>query len=501
MTDAPTAAPAPVAEPAVDDPAAPRRRGRGPAAWWAAARRDPWTAAAWLLLVVATGWMLWHTARHDFRTQPLVADQAAQLLQGLSLAHDGNDLSYDALDVQRWRDVGWTTNPNGLYYQAFEGGWAFAKPYLYSVLLVVPYRLFGPAVGVALTNSALLLALVGLSVAILRLWLRGPAVPLVAGAFVFASNAYFHAYPVVVDLFLAVGTAGFAYLVLRGLRDGDHRWTVAGLVVGAVLLSEKSPMALALGPLALVAWARLPGWRWKSAGAAVPLVLLALAVVPYLHYSDGASWSAYGGERYYAYSNVPFDPDADFASTPEPLRVPTDETVSLDYVGDQLTSGWADTAQSAVYYVVGRHTGLVVSAPMALAVIGLALWRVRRLPAEALAPLAGIGLYVAFYLVLFADNYYGGGQAVGNRYFLQIAPLVLAVAAAGRLPTRPLAGMALASVALSLVLWWPHHANPQEALVELDRTTPAQDLLPFEVNQLGADYWRCGVGYCADDGG
>ena len=474
---------------------------RRPADWWAAARREPWTAAAWVLLAGITLWMLWHTLRHDFRTQPLVGDQSAQLLQALSLAHDGNDLAYDALDVQRWRDVGWTTNPNGLYFQAFGDGWAFAKPYLYSVLLVVPYRLFGPALGVAVLNSALLLALVGVSVAILRLWLRGPAVPLVTGAFVFASNAYFHAYPVVVDLFLAVGTGVFAYLVLRGLRDRDDRWIVAGLAVGALLLTEKSPLALALGPLALYGWYRLSGWRWRIAGTALPALALVLAIVPYLHYSDGASWSAYGGERYYAFSSVPFDPEADFVGTPEPLRVPTDETVSLSFVREQLTAGWDDTARSAVYYLVGRHAGLLVSAPMALAILGIALVRVRRLPGAALAALGGLGLYIAFYLVLFADNFYGGGQAVGNRYFLQVAPLVLAVAAAGKLPTRALSVAALVSVALSLVMWWPHHANPQEALVELDRTTPAQRLLPFESNQLGADYWRCGVGICVDDGG
>ena len=148
--------------------------------------------------------------------------------------------------------------------------------------------------------------------------------------------------------------------------------------------------------------------------------------MPYLYYSEGRSFTAYGGERYYAQGEVPFDPE----STAEPHRVATDETVSLSYVWSRVTSpsSWADSAQSSLYYLFGRHTGLLVCFPVALFVGVLALWRWRVLPGEAIALLAGIGLYIVFYLALFPDNYYGGGQAMGNRYFLQVSPLVLVVA-------------------------------------------------------------------------
>jgi hypothetical protein len=450
--------------------------------------------AAWMLLVVLTLWALTGTLSHDFTVRPVVGDQAANVMQMLSLAHDGNDLSYDELDLARWRALFWSDHPHGLYFQRFGEGWAFAKPYGYSASLVVPYRLLGSPTGVAVGNSLMLVAMVGLAVATLRLWLRGPAVPLVAAAFVFASNLYMHAFPVVVDLFTAVGVGAATYALLRGLRDHSLLWQAAGFGATGFMLAEKVPLLMALAPLMVLCLWRSPDWRRRALLLVATAGVFAVAIVPYLYYSEGRSWSAYGGERYYAPGIVPWDPEFDG----EPFRVDSDETVTLSYVWSRISSpsSWADSAQSAVYYVVGRHTGLLAWFPIALLVVALALARWRSLSGEALAVLAGLGLYVAFYLALFPDNYYGGGQAIGNRYFMQVSPLVLGLAAAARLPGRQLVVSAFVAGALSLTFVWTHHDRPTWALVDLDRTGSVQRLLPFETNQLGAPYWRCGFGVC-----
>jgi hypothetical protein len=452
--------------------------------------------AAWLLLVVLTVWALAGTTSHRYDRRPLVGDQAAFVLQMLSVAHDGHDLSYDELDVDRWRALHWTTNPNGLYFQRHGEGWAFAKPYGYSLVLVGPYRLLGSPGGIAWGNSLLLLGMIGLSIVTLRLWLRGPAVPLVTAAFVFASNLYLHAFPVVVDLFTAVGVALAAYGLLRGLRDDRTGWLALGFAASGFMVSEKAPLVLALAPLLGLALWRARSWGRRAVLVGTAVGVLAVAVVPYLYYSDGRSWSAYGGERYYAKGPVPFDP----ASEQEPLRVDSDETVTLSYVWSRVSApdSWLESAKSAVYYVVGRHTGLIAWYPIALLVVILALARGRSLSGEALAALAGLGLYVVFYLALFPENYYGGGQAIGNRYFLQVAPLVLGVAAAARLPSRQLVVSAFAAGALSLLFMWPHHEAPTWALIDLYRTSPAQEVLPVESNQIGVSYWECGFGECND---
>src|SRR5690606_35608134 len=92
-------------------------------------RPGVWELAAWALLVVLTVWALTGTLSHDFTDRPVVGDQASNVMQMLSVAHDGNDLSYDELDLARWRALFWSDNPHGLYFQRFGDGWAFAKPY------------------------------------------------------------------------------------------------------------------------------------------------------------------------------------------------------------------------------------------------------------------------------------------------------------------------------------------------------------------------------------
>lgn len=451
----------------------------------------------WVLLLGLTVWALTGTLSHEYDHRPIVGDQASNVMQMLSVAHDGNNLSYDQLDVDRWKALHWFSHPHGLYFQGNDDGWAFAKPYGYSITLVVPYRLFGSPVGVAVANSLLLVALVGIAVATLRLRLRGAAVPLVSAAFVYASNAYMHAFPAVVDLFTAVVVGLGVYALLRGLRDESLRWQAVGFAVFGFLLSEKLPLLVAFAPLV-----GLCLWRARSLSSrlllgASTIVVLAVSVVPYLYYSDGRTWSAYGGERYYAGAGVPFDEDF----TGDVLRVDSDDTITLSYVWSRVTSpsSWVDSAQSSIYYLVGRHTGLLVSFPIALLAIALALMRGRALPAEAVAALAGIGLYVVFYLALFPENYYGGGQSIGNRYFLQIAPLVLGVVAFARIPAKALVGASVAAGVLSLSLMWPHHERPTWALVDLEKTSWAQQFLPFETNQIGAPYWRCGFGVCDGD--
>jgi hypothetical protein len=103
----------------------------------------------------------------------------------------------------------------------------------------------------------------------------------------------------------------------------------------------------------------------------------------------------------------------------------------------------------------------------------------------------GVLFYLAFYVVLFPTNYFGGGHTLGNRYFLQAAPAVLAMVVLVGLGRRAILAGSLVGAALGLLLLWPHHARPASAHVFIERTTALQRLLPFESNQETASYFRC----------
>ena len=109
-----------------------------------------------------------------------------------------------------------------------------------------------------------------------------------------------------------------------------------------------------------------------------------------------------------------------------------------------------------------------------------------RLPASnrwAVAGAVGVLAYIAFYIVVFPKNYYGGGQSLGNRYFIQIAPAVFVTALFAPLGVRLVRVLSVAAVAVSVLFSWPQHRAPSDAYIEMIRTSPAQKLLPIEANQ------------------
>lgn len=89
------------------------------------------------------------------------------------------------------------------------------------------------------------------------------------------------------------------------------------------------------------------------------------------------------------------------------------------------------TAYAAVYFLVGRHTGLALYLPAALFFAAFAL---RRPSASGGAALAGFAALALFYLVWMPANFFGGETFLGNRYILAAYPCLLV--ALSRLPSR-----------------------------------------------------------------
>lgn len=451
--------------------------------------------AAWLLLAVVAAWVSVRTLGHHFESQVLSGDQASFLLQTMSLALDGPDLSFDALDFVRWKEVDWASIPSGLFFQSFSGGWAFAKPYGYSLFVTPFYRMYGPASGVAIANTVLLWALIGLSIGILRQRWGGPIVPLTTLAFVFASNAYFHAFPIVTDLFIAVLVGCFALCVILSIKYHNWLWILPAAAITGFLTAEKTTLAVALLPLLLYGMWRLPVIWHRVVGTGVFIIVLLIAMVPYLYYSDGVSWNAYSGDRYYGRFQVPFQP----MEAGEALRlkpVSTGESFTVAFITDAVRHNIPEALKSTFYYMFGRHTGLIVSFPLALIGLGLALTYCKGMSQEAMFAFIGIILYVGLYVLVYPSNYYGGAQSIGNRYFLQVAPLVLVVISGTRIPYRSLIWIPVVAIVFSLVFFGHAHMAPESAFNTLYKHSPAQSLLPFESNQTGANFWGCGSYGC-----
>lgn len=449
-----------------------------------AARLRSTTVLAWVALVAWAALVLASVATHDFRTQPLAGDTASHLMQALSLSHGDHLLTFDADDLERWKTMDWTAEPIGMFFQRDDDGrYAVAKPYGYSLYLASFIAVFGPVPGVAIANALLLALLIAISTLVLRTRYGGPVVPLAVTSFYLASYAYLYAYWTHSELFLALVTLLAFTAFVRFAQTRVLAWGLLAFAVTGFALSEKVAFAALFAPLAFVA---LRGARWRDrlAMVATALAVLALAVLPYLHYSGWKSVTPYGGA------------DRAIVTYAAPFAGGTEGFI--EYGGfeegrllEGLRGPAVDKALAATYMLLGRHTGLLVFLPLALLLLVAAMLRVRRWDAWGRASVLGVMAYLVFYAVFFSTNYFGGGHSLGNRYFLQAAPAVLAMAVLVGVSQRALLAMALAGAALGLVLLWPHHARPASAHVHIERTSTLQRLLPFESNQETASYFRC----------
>ncbi len=452
------------------------------------------TIATWALLIVVAAFVVQGTLRFDFRDEPIAGDQSTYLMQALSLSAPDHNMTYDGADMDRWRDVGWVPSPTSLFFQRSDDDWVFAKPFGYSAYLAVFIGLFG-ITGVAVGNSVLVLALASLVVATLRMRFRGPVVPLATISFVFASYAYMYGYPIHADLFLAVVTALMSYVALWAWRTRRLGLAIVAGALMAVTLPEK-PQLIGLYLPIVVALV----WRQRRvmsmfAVAIVAIVAFAVATAPYRTLSDGKAWNAYEGERYITSGSTPFDHPglaSKFECPPICPMTPEVSLTSIDGVRTRIEQGRGGFA-SAFYYFFGRHTGLLVFIPFSLMALVAAVCAYRRLDGLGWALLVGIGGYIALNVMVFPNNYYGGGQSLGDRYFLQVAPITVALLVAAKIGDRVVLAISVASIVLGMLFLWPQHRDPAEAFIRIDRTSPLQRLLPLERNQDGVKFFRCPI--------
>ena len=449
-------------------------------------QKHSWTLESWILFGFILFLILTSALGFDFRTNPKTGDQASHFMQVLSLAYDG-DLHYGEEDIIRWREVGWGDNPGYLFFKGYSKGYCFGKPYGYSLFLAPFVKLWGPIRGSMLGNSCLFMLLLFFSALLLRMKHQGSLLPMMLIGLYLASYAYFYIYVLHTELFLATLTAIYFYLLFRYLHT-NSLWFLAGAsILLAFGTSEKIQFLLLFSPGFIAAL--IQGKKYKQKLLLVPLLVLTLllSISPYLFYSDFQDWNPYSGERYWSFI-LPFAPEYDAeqdGATVEARRLKTGRYFSPQYIlktAQKYIEKPKEFILSLYFYFVGAHTGVLVFVPLA-AFLLFASMGPRHINWRSGAILLGILAYILFYVFLFPENYYGGAHSLGNRYFLQILPVMIALLITTRLDRRALWKSALIGIMMSLVFLWPHHKDPTQAYIKLKRTSWLQRCMPAEINQ------------------
>ncbi len=339
-------------------------------------------------------------------------DEGTYLAMAESLVEDF-DLEFDERDERR---VAGASAPGRrtVILQRTSAGISYSKPLL-PALLTAPFFAALEDVGLIVANAVML------TLALILLWVYlgrfgGGGATALTVATIAASGALL---PYVMwkssDILQASLAMAGMTLVLGSFRDShskdvlDSRWAPwAGMVLLGLLVALRPPYVL-IGLIAPLAAVLRSEWR-RALRLSVVLVVTVLMVLM-------VSWGLVGAAMPYKAERATFDPQTGYPAGEDA------EEVSTQFESGRATSSLGIlpdfkplvTAHSAFYFLVGRHTGVLVYFP---AVLFLILTAARSGDRISVAVLLGVAATSLFFLLWLPFNYFGGGSCVGNRYFL-----------------------------------------------------------------------------------
>ncbi len=351
----------------------------------------------------------------------VTGDEGTYMAMAESLARDG-DLTFSSSDRERI-EAAPTDGERNLILQRTSLGITYSKPVIYGVMA-------SPFVWVAGRYGPILLNLLAMGAA---LWLTlvylrrlGETSLLTLATFAGASALLPYLAWRMSDALLVSCTLAGLVLSLASLRGPDRRWLPTAhfldanwtTLAGGLLLGMAAAMRYPNALLAVAALAALVAHRrWHRAARLLAGIAIAAAV------SLGLTIALTGAADPYRTPRATFNPAVGYPDGP-------DSAVAAEQLGGtELATVRLRTdprprviAYSTLYYFVGRHTGLLIYFPAAIVFLLLALRRPDPVAIAMVASVVGISI---FYLVLLPHNYFGGGAAIGNRYFLAAYPALL----------------------------------------------------------------------------
>ncbi|MEM1179382.1 MAG: hypothetical protein AAGM22_13615 [Acidobacteriota bacterium] len=401
------------------------------------------------LIVMVCALLFW-MATERTPIEKVWADEGTYLAMTESLARDF-DLRFDERDLERIEERhGGRTH---VILQRTPRGIAYSKPLVYPIAAAPFYAVAGER-GLVLLNvvafaGALFLALLHLQALARRDGTDPARSEWTLATWALASSVVPYLFWRMPDLLGSALTLAGLSLALapgRGLGRGILGAKAAPWI-GTAILALSIPMRLSNGALALVpaleallrkrpGLAILRGATTAAVAGAVALVSLAMI----------------GSPDPYRAARTTFLPESGYPAGPE-------AEVALErfsYAPAAHVKGVSEDRRkvgyAGLYYLVGRHSGLLFYFPAALLFTVAAC---RRFDATSLACAGAALVSVAFFVAWKPENFFGGETFIGNRYFLPIYPLALFILP--RLP-RPrllmavwvLAGLAYASAATSI---------------------------------------------------
>ncbi len=457
----------------------------------------------------------------------LKADEAAYYLAAQSLAYD-RDLKVEPKDVDRaFQEFPFSPVANVIVMS--DDGWRtvyFGKPYLYS-LAGAPFARLAGSDGMLFLNMLMTMAMVWMGYLYLRRYNPPGLAALFSASFFLLSVGFSYVFWIQPEVFNMFSVAACLFFGLprvdeTGLPDRRRELLFSALSGGVLMLAVyDKPMFAALGLAPLFALAR--DRRWRSVAVWIGAAVLTLGIACGIAYRLTGHPSAYlgvhrQGVTFCEPGKVPIGPaPVPVAAAPTPsggaapgsgqaakvaaAAVPNSTTGNAwTWLFRPLDVTLYEEVESIVYFLVGRHTGMLVYTPFAAlgAAFFLVQSRRRHLAGgrgERWVLLGAVAAVALYFLTYIAWNWQGGGGFVGNRYFVTAIPAFLFLVTEIRPRWLLLAGHAVAGLFLGPLLLTPFGAAvPEPTLQAHVRGAPFR-YLPLELSLKNVPgYERIAVG-------
>jgi hypothetical protein len=432
----------------------------------------------------------------------LKADEAAYYLAAQSLAYDHN-LRVEPRDVDRAFEE-FPFGPVNNMIVMSDDGWHtvhYAKPYIYS-LCGAPFARLAGANGMLFFNMVLTMAMMWMGYLYLRRYNTPGLAALFAASFFLLSVGFSYVFWIQPEVFNMFSVAACLFFGLprideTGLPDRRRELLYALLSGGVLALAVyDKPMFAAVGLAPL--WAYFRDRRWRTLGVWVLGAVLSMAVIA------GVSWRLTGHLSPYLGGG-----GRQGVTLCEPGKVPINpEIVKVREAGGggggggkhiasvpNSTTGnhWTwlfrapdvtlyEEAENIGYFLVGRHTGMLVYTPFAALALIFFLLHGRRRSGERWVLLAALTAVALYFLTFIAWNWQGGGGFVGNRYFITAIPAFLFLVTEIRPPRLLLAGHVIAGLFLAPLLFTPFGAVVPEPTLQAHVRGGPFRFLPLELS-------------------
>lgn len=364
----------------------------------------------------------------------VIADEGTYLAMIESLQRDGDLLFTEAdrhhIEAQKERG-----RQEIILHKAGDGRIAYSKPILFPLLSVPFTPLFGERGPVLMNGLALLLATWLALRYLLKLAQKQGQDPRLGELLMVT---FLGAAVVIPYVFWRMGDSLQLALALAGLTLALERQRLAPKedadrvtpreLVGMALLAALLTLRVSNGIVAVVpVLAALLGRRYRRAVGLGAGLLVAFGLLA------GASQLMSGTTNPYRAVRTGFLPETGY-----PTGIPQAELdhrfdefrrshyTEVDTPGSLTQAGFA-----TLYFLIGRHTGLLFYFPAAVLLLFLGLRR--RSDAVGFAAIFAFLATTAFFVGWKPDNYFGGETFLGNRYLISYYPVLLF--AVPRLPT------------------------------------------------------------------